>query len=117
MHHRVHVDNGDRLIVPHDGGKRQEEAILRFYLRHLFFSERFSFLDPLQIHDDFPKLASRTDVERLQNAPAFSVGNAPAIERVRERGEVVPLRLRNRPLQLHNPGQCPAIRYGDFFIG
>ena len=117
MHDGVHVDHRHRLIVPHDGREGGEETVFRFDLWYALFNEGFAFVDPLQIDHHLAELASRPDLERLQNAPALPIGNAPAIELVRQGREIVTLRLGDLAFEGHGSRDAASVRYGDFFIG
>src|SRR5574341_1540271 len=64
-------------------------SLRSFNLRHAPVVEQFALVDPVQIDHHLAKLARRSDLERLQDAPALPVRNAPAIEWVRHDRKVV----------------------------
>jgi hypothetical protein len=93
VHRRVHIHDHDIVKIPDHVDKRDESAIARFNPRGLVLSKRLSFVDVFEPHHDVAEGSFLAGIERLQQSPAPSIGDASAIDRVRQRCEVVSLRL------------------------
>ena len=116
VHHRIHIDHFHRMAVPYDGHERHELAIPGFDQgdRQL---ERFACLDPFQKNDRVFQLMLGSDHEIMEQTPASTVRDSPAIGRVGKGNEVEPLRLRHGPIQTDRAFDHPSVRHVDHIVG